>query len=150
MPQFRFSGADEPEPFAHRGDHAASGRPRRAAVGRILVVEDDPDLRETLADILQYEGYRVETAGNGQEGWARLASEPYPALILLDLMMPVMNGWDFRARQLRDPLLASIPLVVISAAERIEEQAALLSANGFLAKPIDVSLLIDLVSRFVS
>lgn len=150
LPPLRFSAADDPEPVEGNGSHRDPGWSPRSVTGRVLIVEDDADLRETLADILLYEGYRVETAGNGQEGWARLAAEPYPALVLLDLMMPVMDGWDFRARQLRDPLVASVPVVLISAAEGIQQQAALLSANSFLAKPIDVSRLIDVVSRFVS
>lgn len=149
LPPFRLSAADDPEPIEGDDWRRDLGRSRQSATGRILIVEDDADLRETLADILQYEGFHVETASNGQEAWLRLAAEPLPALVLLDLKMPVMDGWEFRARQLRDPQIASVPVVLISAAEEIRQQAALLSADAFLSKPIDVSRLIDVVSRFV-
>src|SRR5437762_11749160 len=88
----------------------------------VLAVEDDFDLRDALVPILEYEGHRVVSAANGQEALERLQTMPPPSLILLDLMMPVMDGEEFRARQLRDPTLASIPVVVVSAHARSEER----------------------------
>src|SRR6185436_12323698 len=81
----------------------------------ILLVEDDFDVRDALIPILEYEGHRVVGAASGQEALDRLRSGAKPSLILLDLMMPGMSGMEFRAEQLRDPALASIPVVVVSA-----------------------------------
>ena len=80
----------------------------------ILVIEDDEDIRESLQQVLEMEGYDVVPAGNGREGLAAL-SQAEPCVILLDLMMPVMNGWEFRREQLSDSLLASIPTVIVTA-----------------------------------
>ncbi|PLS79555.1 MAG: response regulator, partial [Chloroflexi bacterium] len=82
----------------------------------ILVVDDDSGIREALTDILEDEGYAVRSACDGQAALdlLRQQAEP-PALVLLDLMMPRMNGWQFRSEQRRDPALANIPVVVISA-----------------------------------
>src|SRR5690349_23695253 len=91
----------------------------------VLVVEDDFDLRDALVPILEYEGHRVVSAANGKEALERLRTMPPPSLILLDLMMPVMDGEQFRAQQLRDPALASIPVVIVSAHASAEERAAL-------------------------
>jgi CheY-like chemotaxis protein len=114
----------------------------------ILIVEDDPDLRDTLADVLSYEGYPVVTAANGVEGLALLQSSPRPALILLDLMMPVMNGWQFRTAQLQDPVLASIPVAVVSAVDEAREHAEMLDAAAYLRKPIQIEKLLELVERY--
>jgi CheY-like chemotaxis protein len=113
----------------------------------VLVVEDDFDLRDALVPILEYEGHRVVSAANGREALDRLHDMTPPSLILLDLMMPVMNGQDFRAEQLRDPRLAGIPVVVVSAHPKAEEQAARMGAIGCLKKPFDVADLIELVRR---
>ena len=83
----------------------------------LLLVEDDDDLREDFALILRSRGYRVEVAANGAEALARLrARAPLPCIILLDLMMPVMSGWELRSAQLADPVLAGIPVIVLTAA----------------------------------
>src|SRR5947207_15447872 len=81
----------------------------------ILIVEDDFDIREALTQILEDEGFQVRCASNGREALEVATSGPAPRLILLDLMMPVMNGWQFRAEQLKDPRLAEVPVLVISA-----------------------------------
>ena len=112
-----------------------------------LVVEDDFDLRDALVPILEYEGHRVVSAANGKEALDRLHAMPPPSLILLDLMMPVMNGEEFRAEQLRDPVLASIPVVVLSAHPSAEERAAHLGAAGCLKKPFDIEDLLEHVRR---
>src|SRR3982074_3818832 len=81
----------------------------------ILVVEDDPDIRAALTQILSDDGYAVATAANGQEAIDHLRRTSPPALILLDLMMPVMDGWQFRSHQKQDPALKSIPVVIVTA-----------------------------------
>lgn len=121
--------------------------PRRPG-GGVLVIEDDDAIRETLADILQYEGYAVTTASDGREALARLRSGPYPALILLDLMMPRMNGWEFRAEQLVSQEFAAIPVIVLSGAHDGQRQATFLNASGFLPKPIEVLRLLEVVRHY--
>src|ERR1051325_6252526 len=113
----------------------------------VLVVEDDFDLRDALVPILEYEGHRVVSAANGKEALERLRTMPPPSLILLDLMMPVMDGEQFRAQQLRDPALASIPVVVVSAHASAEERAALLGAAGCVKKPFEIEDLLEQVRR---
>jgi len=121
---------------------------KRKVVGTVLVVEDELALRETLCDVLQYEGYPADTAANGREALAYLRGNNVPALIILDLMMPVMNGWEFRAEQLRDADLAAVPVVILSAAPDLRQQAAFLNVADYLPKPIDVSRLLQLVQRY--
>jgi two-component system chemotaxis response regulator CheY len=81
----------------------------------ILLVDDDPDLRQCLVDILEDEGFVTQTAGTGREALAVLQSPHLPSLILLDLMMPELNGWQFYERQQSDPRLARIPVLVVTA-----------------------------------
>ena len=113
----------------------------------VLIVEDDFDLRDALVPVLEYDGHKVVSAANGQEALERLRSMPPPSLILLDLMMPVMNGEQFRAEQLRDPRLASIPVVVVSAHAHAAERAARLGAVGCLRKPLDIDAFLDEVRQ---
>jgi len=113
----------------------------------VLVVEDDFDLRDALVPILEYEGHRVVSAANGKEALERLQTMPPPSLILLDLMMPVMNGEEFRAEQLRDPTLASIPVVVVSAHPGAEERARRIGAAGCVKKPFEIEDLLEQVRR---
>jgi len=118
------------------------------ASGTVLLVEDDFELRDALVPILEYEGHRVVSAANGKEALDRLHAMPAaPSLILLDLMMPVMSGEEFRAEQLRDPQLASIPVVVVSARSQAAEKAARMGALACLQKPFDVEELLDVVRR---
>jgi CheY-like chemotaxis protein len=116
---------------------------------RILLVEDDELTRSALAVTLQSQGYTVSCAANGQEAIEQLRQGPLPQLILLDLMMPVMDGWRFRREQTRDPGLASIPVVIVSADSALSERAALLEVSGYLEKPIDPGQLIDAVRQHV-
>jgi CheY-like chemotaxis protein len=113
----------------------------------VLVVEDDYDIRATLSEILESEGYRVVGAAHGAEALAYLQGHPKPCLILLDLMMPIMNGWQFRVEQRLNPDLRDIPVVVISADSNVREKAASIEANGFVGKPIDLDELLDEVQR---
>jgi CheY-like chemotaxis protein len=113
----------------------------------ILVVEDDADVRETLVLVLESEGFDVREARDGREALEVLRGGFRPRLILLDLMMPVMNGWEFRAETKRDPQLASIPVVFVSALEPPPDRTAALDAAGFLHKPFDLDALLRMVGR---
>jgi len=111
----------------------------------ILIVEDDFDIREALEQILQEEGYEVRGASNGSEALAIATSGPAPRLILLDLMMPVMNGWQFRSEQLKDARLAAVPVLIISADPDLQSKAATLGVAGLLKKPISLDDLLSAV-----
>jgi CheY-like chemotaxis protein len=117
-------------------------------LGRVLVVEDDETVASTLANILRDEGYSAAVVTDGREAmdWLRSSSPP-PHLILLDLWMPGMDGESFRRQQLHDPRLASIPLVVISAARDARERAQAMGAAGLLPKPINLDALLNYVER---
>ncbi len=115
---------------------------------RILLVEDDQDIRETMAYILGRSGYEVATAENGQAALCCLKDGPRPGAILLDLMMPVMDGWQFRRQQRQDPDLADIPVILLSAAARLPDEAASLEAADYLHKPIDFSQLRVMLRRY--
>jgi CheY-like chemotaxis protein len=109
----------------------------------VLVVEDDPDIRATLCEALEDNGYATAGASNGVEALAYLRSGvEKPCLILLDLMMPVMDGQTFRAEQRADPELADIPVVVISAYRDVEKYANDLAAE-YLAKPVRLDTLLE-------
>jgi two-component system chemotaxis response regulator CheY len=124
----------------------AHGLQRAQAPSYILVVDDDVAIREALEAVLEDEGYVVQSAANGREALALLrAGEGPPAVILLDLMMPVMNGWEFRAAQQDDPILAQIPVVVISADRDVAAKAAALQVPRYLAKPVNLDVLLDMV-----
>jgi CheY-like chemotaxis protein len=114
----------------------------------ILVVEDDADLCETLALLLEDLGYAVARAVNGQEALSQLRSAPLPGLILLDLVMPIMNGWVFRDEQRQDPALAAVPLVVMSVVGDIQRQAVALGAVACLGKPVDLNDLVALAAYY--
>lgn len=114
---------------------------------RILVIEDEAVIRDTMALILEMEGYQVAAAANGREALEYLHRAERPSLILLDLMMPVMDGWQFRREQRLDPRLAAIPVVIVSAAGGVAEKAADLGADGFLQKPVDVDELLTTIHR---
>jgi two-component system chemotaxis response regulator CheY len=114
----------------------------------VLIVEDQPDLRESLADLLELQGYRVDTAANGQEALAHLRGASPPQVILLDLRMPVMDGWAFRHEQQQSPALAVIPVVVVSGEADVGKEARALHAAGHLVKPIDLEALLDLLTRY--
>ncbi len=116
---------------------------------RVLVIEDDADVRTMISIMLTIEGYQVSTAENGQEALDLLRHGDHPNLILVDLMMPVMNGWQFRAEQVRDPNLARIPAVVISGGDRVAEHTRALGAADYLRKPIDLDVLLATVQRYV-
>jgi CheY-like chemotaxis protein len=109
----------------------------------VLIVEDDEDLRDMMAQMLSIEGFVAATVANGQEALAYLRTAPRPNIILLDLMMPVMDGWEFRRRQQADPDIADVPVVVLSALD--PARAAVVDAAAFLKKPLDFDRLLQLV-----
>jgi CheY-like chemotaxis protein len=112
----------------------------------VFIVEDDVDTREMLGRFLELEGYRVETAANGKLALERLGSGVGPCVIVLDLMMPVMDGWQFRQAQIHNTELADIPVIVVSAAgrDRIER----IQADAYLSKPVDLDELLGCVTQF--
>ncbi len=112
----------------------------------VLIVEDDPDTREMLGKFLELEGFHVETAANGQVALDKLENGVKACVIVLDLMMPVMDGWQFRRRQSEDARIAKIPTIIVSAAGR--DRMAQVSADAYLAKPIDMDELLTRVSEF--
>lgn len=112
----------------------------------ILIVEDDADLRDSLAALLTAEGYPVATAANGQEALQRLRTAPLPGLILLDLMLPAMSGWQLRRRLREDPALAQIPVVVLSGVSLTIDEGLTLDASGYFGKPYDVQALLETVA----
>jgi CheY-like chemotaxis protein len=114
----------------------------------VLVVEDDSDIRFGLGVLLEDEGYKAVTVANGRQALAALRAMPeLPSLILLDLMMPEMDGWQFRAEQRRDPDLASIPVMILSAATDLPKQTAKLGAVGVMQKPVHVEQLLAEIKR---
>jgi CheY-like chemotaxis protein len=114
---------------------------------RICIIEDDQDIRSVLQQILELEGYVVKTAGNGQEALALLNHEAWPAdLILLDLMMPVMNGWEFLQRAEKLIQSRSIPVVVMSAGS-LDQWSFPPDVVSKLKKPIDVDHLLGTLNK---
>jgi CheY-like chemotaxis protein len=114
----------------------------------VLIVDDDQGIREIFAEALRLAGYSVHTAANGKAALDLLATLEPPCLILLDMMMPIMNGEEFRRQQLADPILSTIPVVVITAAQDSEEKARKLDAEEGLAKPIQFDTLSAVARRF--
>lgn len=112
---------------------------------QILLVEDDEDIRTDLAALLKDFGYRVATACHGAEALEYLRSAERPQLMLLDLMMPVMDGWQLRIELLKDRKLADLPVVVLSGAGNVPNEAAALGAVGFVSKPFNMKHLLELV-----
>jgi CheY-like chemotaxis protein len=106
-------------------------------MGRILIADDDADLRESLRLLLELNGHSVDEARNGREALRQLEGPSPPCVIVLDLMMPVMDGWQFRRQQLLDPGLASIPVVVISAVPAHMQRTGELAATRIFSKPFD-------------
>jgi CheY-like chemotaxis protein len=115
----------------------------------ILVVDDDEDIRYALGDTLEAEGYSVVLAEDGRDALHKLQGLPAPpCVILLDLMMPNMDGLQFRAAQQCDPALASIPVVILSADVQVKQKAAGMAAAGCMAKPVRITDLLKMVERF--
>jgi CheY-like chemotaxis protein len=118
----------------------------------VLVVDDDDEARETLEELLGRAGYRVLVAANGAVALSLLRTRPQARdppcdIVILDLMMPVMNGWDFRARQRADPCLARIPILLMSAGGHIASVSDELGAADYITKPVEIPDLLKKVAR---
>ncbi len=113
---------------------------------RILIVDDDAALRRELSEVLASEGYAVVTAADGRQALNYLEHNPAPSLVLLDLMMPVMDGWELAATLKSDSELSRIPLVVMSCLEKSEANASMLGASGVLRKPLRLEKLIAIAA----
>ena len=123
------------------------------AAGNVLIVEDDPDTREMLTTLLTSEGFYAVGAEDGLEALHLLRSVRHrapdvPCLVLLDLKMPRLGGNEFRRAQLGDPIVATVPVAVMSGAVDAEERAETLGAVATLTKPIDFDVLLNVVRRY--
>jgi signal transduction histidine kinase len=138
---------DTAHPCATIPSMRSSNFDKRATDRTLLVVEDDVDIREAIGGLLAGEGFHVVGRSNGREAleWLRVSSKP--DLILLDLMMPVMDGWQFRIAQREDPALSSIPVLALSADST--SKAVAIDADAYLKKPVDYDRLIDTVERLL-
>ena len=113
----------------------------------VLIVDDDLDIREVLSETLADRGFDVATAANGLEALGKLRElSVRPSVILLDLMMPIMDGWEFRRRQASNPAIANVPVIVLSTLD--QARAANVSAEAFLKKPLDFDRLLQLVRQY--
>lgn len=115
---------------------------------KVLIIEDDPDIRASIQDALEVLGVPALEANDGQQALTLLSKIDPPGLILLDLMMPIMNGWEFRVEQVKNPLIAAIPVVIISADVNLEKKALSMGAVEVLKKPFDFDSLARLVKRY--
>ncbi len=123
----------------------AQGNPKLPCVG-ILLVEDDDAIREALRYALEYEGYDVSSASNGQDALDKLKTLPRPCLVLLDLMMPVMNGWELAENLSKDAVLSTIPVVIVTAfSEKVGELA---KTHRILKKPMGIDLLLSVAHEY--
>jgi CheY-like chemotaxis protein len=123
--------------------------------GNVLIVEDDFDTREMIATLLTTQGFYAVGAEDGLEALHLLRTVRHrapqaPCLVLLDLSMPRLGGQEFRRAQLNDPILAGIPIAIMSGATDATERAQTLGAVATLTKPIDLDILIDVVRRYCS
>jgi len=111
----------------------------------VLIVDDNADAVEALAQILEYEGFDVVTASDGREALNYLRTSPRPDVILLDLMMPVMDGWQVRRELAKSPMLANMPVVVMTALA----EGAQIDADAIIAKPIDLKRLLRVIDELL-
>lgn len=122
--------------------------PMTTLAGDILLVEDDDGLGSILAAVLQDQGYRVALASNGKEALDYLARARLPQVILLNLVMPAMNGWKLREELQKVPELAEIPVIVLSGIGNLDRKAAALGAAKSFAKPYNLKALVDTVKDY--
>jgi two-component system chemotaxis response regulator CheY len=114
----------------------------------VLIVDDDALIRQSVTDILEYEGYHVEQAANGEQGLLKVQATR-PDAIVLDLMMPVMDGWAFLRACRADPQASTRPILLMSAHPLLPDTAREFYVEGFLAKPFDMYVLLEVVQRLV-
>lgn len=112
---------------------------------RILLIEDDKDIREALVEFLEDSGFRVSTASDGHQALMQLRSGTPPCLVILDLLLPYMDGFELRREMLAEPRLAGIPVVVTTALSAEFRRENTLQALAYLSKPIDTGRLMELV-----
>lgn len=117
-------------------------------VKKILIIEDNETISQLLGETLQELGYEIDFAFNGKEGIDHLINHVPPDLILLDLFLPIMNGTEFRSRQLQIPELANIPIVVMSGDSYVKQRCAPLHIKHFLKKPFEMEDLIRVIESF--
>lgn len=115
---------------------------------RILVIEDDTSIRELLIELLESEGYEVSSASNGFEGLKYLEANHAPDLILIDLMMPVMDGYAFRNEQLKNTKWSDIPTVVMSAEANAKDKMKSYQITSFLSKPVELETILKTVAQY--
>ncbi len=115
----------------------------------VLVVDDDVDIRESIQEVLEDEGYRVQVAANGLQALKVLDTDKLPGIILLDLMMPGMNGYEFISAQQKDPRLSGIPVAVLTADGGFKDKREDVMVAHYLRKPIQLNALLELVAEFV-
>jgi two-component system, chemotaxis family, chemotaxis protein CheY len=115
-------------------------------VQHILIVDDDPDIRNVVADILAMSHYTVRMANNGLEALNEVRKQR-PAMVLLDLMMPIMDGWEFLRRLKREPPQVQVPVAVMSAARDAGAVSDELGAQAFLPKPFELDDVLTVVDR---
>jgi len=115
----------------------------------VLLVDDNRELCEALAEFLSLQGHAVQCVANGSEALRVLVgSQTLPALILLDLVMPILDGWGFLAERGKDPLLAGIPVVIMSGSPDMAQKAKEAGAVAFVPKPVEPQTLLRVVDRF--
>lgn len=125
-------------------DDAATRHPSPAPK-RFLVIEDDPASRDAFCALLQLTGHEAVGVDNGEAALAFLDTHPVPSAIILDMRLPVMDGWRFRELQRSDPRLRNVPVLVISGEASFRARALASGAAGFIAKPIDPDVLIGVL-----
>ena len=117
------------------------------AAKHILIVEDDHDVAQSVAEVLESSGYGTGIAANGREALDYLKTNTHPDLILLDMMMPVMDGWQFREEQRKSPAFDSIPVVIVTADGNARGKAEAIQAAGLVSKPVTIDGLLNEVER---
>jgi two-component system, chemotaxis family, chemotaxis protein CheY len=115
---------------------------------RLLLIEDDESMHEVLRALLESEGYEVIGAADGHEALDRLRGGAAPSLIVLDLMLPRMDGFEFRARQRANPAWADIPVVVYSGMDRLADRVRVLEPSAWFPKPVDPESLLGAIEKF--
>src|SRR5688572_8419257 len=133
-------GDDERDP--------SGARTQPQGPGRVLIIDDDQDVRELFQDILQGAGFEAVSAESGAEGLAILRSDPRIRVVLLDLLMPEMDGWRFRHHQLSQPQFAAIPTVIVTGAPLGGAAHEQLQAADYLSKPVTRERLIGTVAKY--
>jgi CheY-like chemotaxis protein len=113
----------------------------------VLVIDDDHDIRDLVVFYLNSHGYQASGVSNGEEAITQLQTGDRTDLIILDLMMPIMDAWEFRQLQQQDPAIGQIPVVLISATDEVSYEVGPLEAAGFIRKPIDFAHLLATVGQ---